>query len=439
IPCSSRTSRIEDRLNENSIMVKEIHAWWLQNLRDATIATVIGGDVHSDQPLAPRPPTSLCFEVHLSSGNQSQVLCARACPHDDWKDSGTLQLFVCRCSEAENTGQGPRHPRVENIALSPFSFPYRQAGEASSWTLFKALDKSTNQMVSITIKNVTASDIAEFEASFIHPLAAARADAMLQNGISNQLAHLSLDGGRVRALNLHSDLSGLHTLIESVTFRAGHRSLTKSNVAGLSLLNYRELEDESARTVDSALDQAELSIYCGGRGTNDTEDITKTIVHPARKLHQKLKDMRTELFITALQSPRPDETVVLHLQATDVQCEVAIISDAELLITRNRQGKYRLIVTSRNRCTVLTQVLPDAFFTAPHFPGQRFASPTWVIQLEDGGRRKVTHHPNGFRFMSFRNSNAERMFELGRTAVLQGAQPQALPIEGHETTPSATS
>jgi hypothetical protein len=43
-------------------------------------------------------------------------------------------------------------------------------------------------------------------------------------------------------------------------------------------------------------------------------------------------------------------------QATEVQCEVAIISDAELLITRSHQDKYRLIVTSRNKCTVLTQV-----------------------------------------------------------------------------------
>lgn len=79
-----------------------------------------------------------------------------------------------------------------------------------------------------------------------------------------------------------------------------------------------------------------------------------------------------ELFITALQHPRPDETVALHLyalfsifflnyllnlrrQATEVQCEVAVISDAELMITRSRQDKYRLIIASRNRCTILAQ------------------------------------------------------------------------------------
>jgi hypothetical protein len=55
----------------------------------------------------------------------------------------------------------------------------------------------------IPLQMLTLPDIAEFEASFIRPLAEARADAMLQEGISNQLAHLSLDGGRARTLNLH--------------------------------------------------------------------------------------------------------------------------------------------------------------------------------------------------------------------------------------------
>jgi hypothetical protein len=55
---------------------------------------------------------------------------------------------------------------------------------------------------------------------------------------------------------------------------------------------------------------------------------------------------------------------VMDRQATEVQCEVAIISDAELLITRSQQDKYRLIVTSRNRCTVLTQVCTWCIFSS---------------------------------------------------------------------------
>ena len=34
---------------------------------------------------------------------------------------------------------------------------------------------------------------------------------------------------------------------------------------------------------------------------------------------------------------------------------MAIIPDAELIITRSRQDKHRLIVASQNRCTVLAQ------------------------------------------------------------------------------------
>ena len=45
-------------------------------------------------------------------------------------------------------------------------------------------------------------DIAEFEESFIRPLEEARAGAMLQQGMVNQLVHLSPDARQVRTLNL---------------------------------------------------------------------------------------------------------------------------------------------------------------------------------------------------------------------------------------------
>ncbi|SPQ21533.1 b89ab809-ace2-4622-980e-e47404ee3af5 [Thermothielavioides terrestris] len=241
------------------------------------------------------------------------------------------------------------------------------------------------------------------------------------------------------------------------------------------LLNYQELGNPLERYNDPSLAHAELWIYYAKEKADEPADVTKSIVHlhhstsikteenearvviqavecqsynqdqrvhrlekvdvvfhmtslegeaAAKTLHQRLEDMRMELFITSLQYPRPDETVVLHLQATEVECEVAAISDAELLITRSRDdGQHRLIVTSRNRCTVLTQVLPDTFFAPPPSQAPSFASPTWLIQLDASGRRRVYHYPNGFRFLRFRNTSAERMFELGRNALLQGALP----------------
>jgi len=472
---SSRTTRIEDGLNENSAMLREIHSWWAHNLKDAVTATK--EPVQDDNPQGTQDTCNpLSFEVHLVSDGVSQLLCPGASLQDDWRETGSTQLFECRCSQ---TASHRSHPSVENIALSPLSFPFRQPGDAVCWTLFKALDKSTNQMVSITIKGVATSDIVEFEQSFIQPLADARANAMLHQGISNQLAHLSPDATSVRALNLQSDLRGYHKLIESVTFRVGHRNLSEPYVDGLSLLNYREVgHQQSVRSTRAALDHAELSIYYGGdRGTEDLTDMTKSAIHltqsavleveknnaclvvrgveclgysqdqqvsrlaaadvafqmisleAARKLHERLEEMRMELFIGNLQYPRPDETIVLHLQAAQAQCEVALISDAELLITRDHRDQYRLIVTSRNKCTVLTQVLPSAFFTSSSSSEPSFAAPTWLVQLEASGKRKVYHYPDGFRFLSFRDTNAEKMFELGRTAVLQGAGAErALPM-----------
>ncbi|GAB1314531.1 hypothetical protein MFIFM68171_04741 [Madurella fahalii] len=422
---NSRTSRIEDILKENYRMVTAIHDWWVNNLRDAT--NVTSEPNRRDQSLVGRQFSSgpVSFEVHLSSNGGSQLLCPRACLHDDWKRIKDVQLFVCICNQAENADLGLRHARVEKIALSSLSFPFRQAGDPPSWTLFKAVDKSTDQMVSVTITNVAAWDIVEFEGSFIRPVAEAKANAMLQKGISNQLAHLSLDEGRLRTLNLHSDLQGLHKLVNSVTFRSG--DITKT-IVHLSQATVPKVDESDAAVVIEGVNclafNQDLLV---NRLERADVAFQLTSPEPAKKFHQKLKDMRRELLIASLQYPRPDETVVLHLQATEVQCDVAMISDAELLITRSRQDKYRLIVTSRKRCTVVTLVLPDTFFTSPPNHAPRFSSPTWVVHLGDGGKREVTHYPDGFRFLSFHNSNAERMFELGRTAVLQGTPVQALP------------
>jgi hypothetical protein len=50
---------------------------------------------------------------------------------------------------------------------------------------------------------------------------------------------------------------------------------------------------------------------------------------------------------------------ILDRQVTQVQCEEICIADAEMIITRNRLGdgdRFRLIILSRNRCTVMSQI-----------------------------------------------------------------------------------
>jgi hypothetical protein len=49
-----------------------------------------------------------------------------------------------------------------------------------------------------------APDILEFEETFIRPLAETAASAMSQQGIANQLVHLSPDGQHIRTLNLQT-------------------------------------------------------------------------------------------------------------------------------------------------------------------------------------------------------------------------------------------
>ncbi|KAL2258536.1 hypothetical protein VTK26DRAFT_8125 [Humicola hyalothermophila] len=307
---------------------------------------------------------------------------------------------------------------------------------------------------------------------------------MQQQGMSNMLVHLSPDGQTVRALNLQSDVGSmnLHEFVESVTFIKGHRKLVRSEISGLSLLHYRELGTQDGPHVNPGLEYAELCIYYACEDMPELETTGKSIVHlhhattlgidesdesiltlkgvecfgfdkerqigrlentdvtfqmtspeAAEQFYEQLEDMRMELFIASLQYPRPDETIALHLQMMEVHCEVAMISDAELLITRSKEDKYRLVVASRNRCTVLSQVLPETFFTSDSSQAPSYGAPTWLVQMEADGQRKVYHYPKGFKFLSFQSSNAAKIFGIGRTAVLQGASSHANHLQQNGT------
>jgi hypothetical protein len=112
---SSRTKRIEDILKSDSAMLKKIYSWWLQNLNDPAGPQAQKYDLSLGLQGA---SNLLSFEVHIISNDTSQILCPQASLHDDWKETESVQLFVCRCSQ---TGTARRHatcshPRVENIA-----------------------------------------------------------------------------------------------------------------------------------------------------------------------------------------------------------------------------------------------------------------------------------------------------------------------------------
>ncbi|KAK0739341.1 hypothetical protein B0T21DRAFT_362426 [Apiosordaria backusii] len=259
---NSRTARIEDSLTTSTAMLREIHSWWTQNLKDTATSSP---DTKSLSKNTDREAGSVKFQVSLSLDDGKQLLCTGAYFQENLTD-WTSQLFACGCDDI--TG----HPKLKAIALSPITFPFRQGGNNRSWVFYKVLERSTNRLVSVVINNVPVGDIREFEASFVNRLSEATAKAILQQGMSNMLAHLSPDATRVRTLYIQSDTKNIYKLITNVTFGVGHRSLVKDRISGISLLQYRNLGQGSTYKEE---EYAELLIYYGG----ESDDITKSVLH----------------------------------------------------------------------------------------------------------------------------------------------------------------
>lgn len=102
-------------------MLQEIHSWWTQNLKDAesTRSEPAFREQSSELQGAIEP---IYFEVSLITDGVSQLLCPRACLHDDWRETASPQLFMCRCAET-SLGLGSSHSRVESISRKqPRSF-----------------------------------------------------------------------------------------------------------------------------------------------------------------------------------------------------------------------------------------------------------------------------------------------------------------------------
>ncbi|KAK0636135.1 hypothetical protein B0T17DRAFT_481035 [Bombardia bombarda] len=423
---NSRTSRIEESLKHHSNMLRDIHSWWSENLKSVAqpdssiVQSTSTGVVGSVVPTSTSPIVT--FEVYEEVDQSLHLLCSHACLHEDWGETGSVQLFVCKCRQAGSLNPGNDHLRIEKIALSPLCFPFRQVGDVRSWSLFKAMDRSNNRLVSVVIKGIQPDQIFEFEESFVSVLSEARAEMMMRQGTSNMLAYMTPDE---QAENSHSDLKNIHRFTESVTFKVGARVLQKPDIASISLLHYIPLELGGVSKATSHAEYAEILIDYGEATGRASSDITRSELHSARMLYERLEDMRKELFVLSLQYPRPDEKIALHLQAAQVQSEEVFIPDAELFIVRSQQDKFRLIIVSRNKCTILSQVLADNFFSPQPAAGSgvhttaNFASLTYLVQLEGVGTRKVYRFDKGFKHLSFHSLHYEKMFELSQAALSQ--------------------
>ncbi|KAK0631479.1 hypothetical protein B0T14DRAFT_3927 [Immersiella caudata] len=69
---------------------------------------------------------------------------------------------------------------------------------------------------------------------------------------------------------------------------------------------------------------------------------------------------------------------------------------------------------------VVSQDLAENFTSLLSPPGQppaKLPSPTYVVQMDDEGSRKVREYPKGFAYLAFYEASVERLFRIGLSAV----------------------
>ena len=97
-------------------MLKEIHAWWAQNLKDVSAAKepAWGNNLLGLKPEV--EPFSFVVSVVEcpETFGVSWQLCSKARLRDNWRETTSSPLFICGCNNA--TGPKPRRCRVETIS-----------------------------------------------------------------------------------------------------------------------------------------------------------------------------------------------------------------------------------------------------------------------------------------------------------------------------------
>ncbi|KIX00530.1 uncharacterized protein Z518_10670 [Rhinocladiella mackenziei CBS 650.93] len=443
VAINSQTSRVEDRVDQVAVMLKEIHDWFSANLKSTTPGS------HSVREnsltLEQSHPVTLqefVFELYVDTGRREdfQLICGRASLHPKWKvkhsEAGARHLFRCHCNEGVK-GEHSHQANIAAFTLSSLSFPVKLTGKERSYMLYKATDATNNRLVSLVIKRVPLNALSEFEGAFIYELAWQGANSMLGRGLRTMLAYSMPDAKDTHILHMIGNLNGVRKSVDSITFSSGPRSYTRASVGTIQLLHYKTVGNESlqsrssdlATSSESYLSTAELVVHYSENDSQAGADVSLTTIQSANKLLQKLEEMRMELFVMSLQYPRPDERIVLKLQAGPVQSEVVQISDADITIVQNTEtGRFRLIIVSPNGCSILSQELAEDFVSSLSIPGRRpnFTSRTFLVQVENTGKREVYRYERGFEYLDFSSAQTNRLFVLG-LATISGSLPVRTP------------
>jgi hypothetical protein len=118
---SSQTSRLEDHVNKVSTMLREIHEWFVDNLKEATFSN---REVVSVSQTQNPPLQDLSFELYIKTDQGLRLLCDHTSLYPKWNEkpsggaAGSMtasdHLFICSCPDvAQNNDVAPHH---ENLA-----------------------------------------------------------------------------------------------------------------------------------------------------------------------------------------------------------------------------------------------------------------------------------------------------------------------------------
>ncbi|KAF2970344.1 hypothetical protein GQX73_g3181 [Xylaria multiplex] len=478
ISTSSRAASIERSLDKKLVLLEELHQWYVDNLKEiqpkrshspGSLIWESGATTHA-QGLG----IVSTFELAKKNEVGHETICPYASIRSDWIESfldGTLDpnsgsMFVCSCLDHHPRTMS-HQPTVQRYGLSHLIFPIRIASDDISWVLYRIADTANNELVDLYIRNIHPSYIRRLEDTLFRSLSSRRSDAILTQGQGNSLCYISAENQEEHILEAMGDLNISRQSVESITFQSGRSRHIQEWITDVQILQYgvRNLGTVVGNTQGDlvrSLEYAEILISFDADEAQERDDVAsmvlklrrntttvltekasveiksieavgthsdeRTTTHegldviiqfttkPAREFHDKIEAMRMELFVKSLQYPSSNEKVVLNLQTARVECERAYIDDAEITIVVDADAKYRLIITSRNGCTIISQVLVADFFTSLS-NGLNFTGPTYLVQIGDTGERKVYHYKNGFRHLNLSTRQANHMLELARSSV----------------------
>ncbi|KAH9895364.1 hypothetical protein F4778DRAFT_746448 [Xylariomycetidae sp. FL2044] len=473
---SSRIKHIRDNQehesklhHENKGMLREIYNYYVENLKN-------NDSRHNHQPLHVETVNErrVWFELHALNEQNNGLICPQVSLEVDLgaPDLDREPLFACNC---RTPGSFTAHAHaVASLHLTDSSFAVRVAGDELSWQLLQLRDSNNGMLVSLLVKNMLSRCVLEFERNFVRPLASSFAASVLNHGTNNLLAYFpsNLEHGKV--LSVVNDLDSMRDIIEDITITVGPTSYTQDAIDYISLLLYENHSkqshpDDHLRLPDN---YAEIVVYYEeSPGSVDTEDIVRTDIRltlassvhldvsdahsaihlenikcagvdkhgnlshiegatvsfhtttadGARRLHDRINSTKKELLAHQIQYPRQDEETIYRLQSVAFQNDIVDITNGELLVTRDHDGRHRLIISSHDRCTVLSTELKPEFFRDTG-RGSVFSAPADIIQLRNRGSRNIMRYGEGFRANNFRDANSSRMIELARK-VIGGSLP----------------